>query len=174
MTPPDLRLVDDANAAELVAEALAARHRVLLVCSNGGHLAQLHRLSPWWHRHEREWVTFAGADTDALLPDERVTVAHSPTTRNPRNLVLNLGLALRVLRRRRPDVVVSNGAGVAVPFFLAARLLGIPTVYLEVYDRVTTTTMSGRLCKPLSTLFLVQWPEQRSLYPGSAVVGAVL
>ena len=75
--------------------------------------------------------------------------AHYPTTRNIPNTLRNLRLAMRELRRRRPDVIVSDGAGVAFPFFVVGRLLGIPTVYLEVYDRIDSPTLTGRLCRPL-------------------------
>jgi hypothetical protein len=47
----------------------------------------------------------------------------------------------------------------------------IPTVYLEVYDRVDSRTMTGRLVRPLTTRFCVQWPQQQSLYPGSVLTG---
>ena len=148
--------------------------RVLLVCSSGGHLAQLHRLDGWWRGQDRAWVTFQSADAERLLADEAVYWAYSPTTRNVINLVRNLWLAFRLLRRLRPEVVVSNGAGVAVPFFVLARLLGVRTVFVEVYDRIDSTTMTGRLCRPLSDLFLVQWPEQQALYPRSRVLGRLL
>ena len=149
-------------------------HRVLLVCSSGGHLAQLHRLDGWWRGQERAWVTFPGADAERLLADEAVYWAYHPTTRNVGNAVRNAWLAWRLLRRLRPEVVVSNGAGVAVPFFLLAKLLGVRTVFVEVYDRIDSTTMTGRLCAPLSDLFLVQWPEQQELYPRSRVLGRLL
>jgi len=87
--------------------------------------------------------------------------------------VRNLGLAVRVLWRERPDVIVSTGAGVAVPFFWVGRLLGCRTVYLEVYDRIDSATMTGRLCHPVTDLFLVQWPEQERLYPGTVTAGPV-
>lgn len=147
---------------------------LLMVCSDGGHLAQLHHLKPWWSDHERTWVTFRKPHATSLLADEEVVWAHHPTTRNARNALRNAWLAWRLLRRRRPDVVVSSGAGVAVPFFAVARLLGIPTVYVEVYDRVDSRTLTGRLCRPLSSLFVVQWPEQQELYPGSVVLGPLL
>lgn len=150
------------------------RVRLLLVCSSGGHLAQLHRLQPWWSLYERTWVTFKTPDAEALLPGERVTWAYHPTTRNVPNAVRNFGLALRLLRRRRPDLVVSDGAGVAFPFFVAAKLLGIRTMYLEVYDRIDSPTLTGRLCAPLTDLFLLQWEEQKRFYPRGHVVGAVL
>jgi beta-1,4-N-acetylglucosaminyltransferase len=148
--------------------------RILLVCSSGGHLIQLHNLKPWWEQHDRMWVTFEKLDSKSLLAGERIAWAHHPTTRNLRNLVRNLLLARRLLIDYRPDVVVSNGAGVAFPFFLIARLLGLKTVYVEVYDRVDSATMTGRLCYPLSHLFLLQWEEQRRLYPKGVVIGSLL
>lgn len=148
--------------------------RVLFVASSGGHLAQLVAMRRWWGARERRWVTFDTADATSTLVGEHVTWAHHPTTRNVPNLLRNLVLGVRVLRSWRPDVVVSNGAAVAFPFFLLAWLLRIPTVYIEVYDRVDSSTMTGRLVRPLTTLFLVQWPEQLDLYPGSRLVGPML
>jgi UDP-N-acetylglucosamine:LPS N-acetylglucosamine transferase len=147
--------------------------RVLLVCSSGGHLIQLHQLKPWWTKHERRWVTFDLPDSRSLLQDERVTWAYYPTTRNIRNAVRNFLLAVRMLPRWRPDVVVSDGAAVAFPFFVVARVLRIPTVYLEVYDRIDSPTLTGRLCRPFSSLFLVQWEEQCRFYPGARVIGGL-
>lgn len=149
-------------------------YRVLLVASTGGHLAQLMELRPWWADLQRTWVTFDKADARSVLQGEDVVHAYHPTTRNLANAVRNLRLAERLLSVITPQLVVSTGAGVAVPFFLAARRRGIPTLYLEVYDRIDSPTLSGRLCRPLSTAFCVQWEEQRSLYPGAELVGNVL
>jgi hypothetical protein len=147
---------------------------LLLVCSSGGHLAQLAALSPWTSRHRRHWVCFDTPDAVSLLRGERVTWAHHPTTRNVVNLLRNLVLAWRLLTRERPDVVLSTGAGTALPFFVVARLRGIPTVYLEVYDRIDSATLTGRLCRPFTDRMLVQWDEQARLYRGAEVVGVVL
>jgi UDP-N-acetylglucosamine:LPS N-acetylglucosamine transferase len=151
----------------------ADRH-VLLVASTGGHLAQLLELRPWWSQYRRTWVTFDKADARSSLVDEDVVFAHHPTTRNIRNAMRNLVLAHQVLKSRQPDLVVSTGAGVALPMFVAARRRGIPTMYLEVFDRVESRTLTGRLCRPLSSEFCVQWQEQEKLYPGAQIVGAVL
>ena len=148
--------------------------RVLFVCSSGGHLLLLSQLRPWWADHDRRWVTFRKLDAESLLSGERVAWAHHPTQRNVPNALRNLRLAWRLLRRDRPDVLVSSGAGVAFPFFVIARLLRIPTVYIEAYERVDGPSLSGRLCYPLSSLFLLQWPEQRRFYPRGHVIGALL
>jgi UDP-N-acetylglucosamine:LPS N-acetylglucosamine transferase len=148
--------------------------KVMLVCSSGGHLLQLHRLKPWWEKLERVWVTFDKPDSRSLLTGEDVRWAYHPTTRSVVNLVRNLGLAWRLLRRNRPDVVVSTGAGVAFPFFLLARMFGIKSVYVEVYDRIDVPTLTGRLCYPLASRFLLQWEAQKRFYPRGEVIGRLL
>ena len=92
----------------------------------------------WWEAHDRLWVCPDTPDVLDRLAGERVVRSYSPTTRNLPNLLRNSALALRLLLRERPSLLVSAGAGVAVPFFVAAWLLRIPTVFIEVYDRVDT------------------------------------
>lgn len=120
------------------------------------------------------WVTFDTEDATSQLADERVIAAYHPTTRNLPNLIRNAFLACRVVARERPDVILSTGAAVALPFFVVGRILRIPTVYIEVYDRISTTTLSGRLCRPFASRMLVQWEEQRMLYRDATVVGTLL
>jgi UDP-N-acetylglucosamine:LPS N-acetylglucosamine transferase len=132
------------------------------------------RLRPWWETCDRTWVTFDKPDARSLLAGEDIVWAHHPTTRNIPNLLRNFVLAIRHVRRVRPDLVVSTGAAVAVPFFVVARLLRLPVVYVEVFDRIDSPTLSGRLCRPISTRFCVQWPEQQEHYPGSIVIGPLL
>ncbi len=109
----------------------------------------------------------------AKLEGESVTWAHHPTTRNAKNLLRNTKLAWNLMRRFRPDVVVTTGAAVAVPFFWMHKLFGARTIYLEVFDRIDSRTLTGRLCRPATDLFLVQWPEQQPLFRHSVVLGSV-
>lgn len=148
--------------------------RVLLVCSSGGHLTQLHNLAPWWTQRHRRWVTFGTPDAVSLLKGEAVTWAFHPTTRNAPNAARNLRLAWTVVREYAPDLVVSSGAGVAVPFFVVARALGVRTAYVEVYDRIDLPTLTGRLCYPITDVFALQWDSQRRFYPRGHVVGRLL
>jgi UDP-N-acetylglucosamine:LPS N-acetylglucosamine transferase len=131
----------------------------MLVCSPGGHLLQLLALEPAWEGMEATWVTLPAADTDYLLRDERVFHGRGPTNRSLRALVANLGFAWRTVRRERPDVILSTGAALAVPFFLAGKLFGARLVFVESITRTTSISLSGRLVRPLSDAFFVQWPD---------------
>lgn len=173
----DTRLQGGRADASTVGDPGGPPRRVLFVASSGGHLSQLLALEAWWDSRQRSWVTFDTEDAVSRLRTERnesVVWAHHPTTRNIPNLIRNLFLAIRVLVRERPDVIVSTGAGVAFPFFVLAKLTRIPTVYLEVYDRIDAPTLTGRLCRPLASRFCVQWEEQRALYKDAHVVGPIL
>jgi beta-1,4-N-acetylglucosaminyltransferase len=148
--------------------------RVLLVCSPGGHLQQMLALEPAWRGNERAWVTLPGADVGSLLSGEEVTLAHSPTNRSIKNLVRNTALAWRVLRRQRPEAVLSTGAGLAVPFFLIGRLLGVRLVYVESVTRTESLSLSGRLVYPLASRFFVQWPRVAERFRRAEYAGDVL
>jgi beta-1,4-N-acetylglucosaminyltransferase len=146
-------------------------YRVGLVCSTGGHLAQLHWLQRWWAQHDRFWVSFDKPDAVHLLADERVYYAQPPPVRDPINLAKNTRLAIRILRRERPDVVVSNGAGIAFPFCVVAKAMGIPVVFIEVYDRIDSPTVTGLLLSPIVDAVVLQWEEQRNFYPHGVYLG---
>lgn len=148
--------------------------KTLLVCSPGGHLQQMLALEPAWRGMERSWVTLAGADSEYLLADERVTIAHGPTNRSLGRLLLNIGLAWRVLRRERPDAILSTGAGLAVPFFLLGKLLGARLVYVESVTRIETISLSGRLVYRLADSFFVQWPQAAERLSRAEYAGGVL
>jgi hypothetical protein len=145
--------------------------RILLVASPGGHLLQMLALEPAWGGLRRTWVTLRRPDATDLLADERVVYAHGPTVRNIPNLIRNLGLAWRTIRRQRPDVILSTGAALAVPFFVVGRLFGVRLVYVESLTRVNELALSGRLVYPLTNTFFVQWPmakpPRRAIYAGS-------
>lgn len=132
---------------------------MLLVCSPGGHLQQMLALEPAWRGLRRAWVTLPAADSDHLLAGEQVVLGHGPTNRSVVNLVRNLAVAWRTIRRVRPDAILSTGAGLAVPFFLVGKLLRTRLVYVESVTRIETLSLSGRLVYPLADRFFVQWPQ---------------
>jgi beta-1,4-N-acetylglucosaminyltransferase len=148
--------------------------KLALVGSSGGHLLQLLVLERWWSRYERFWVTFEKADAVSALKRERTYWCYHPTNRNPYNLLRNTILAWLILRKERPSVIMSTGAAVAVPFFYLGKLFGARTVYLEVYDRIDSPTLTGRLVYPVCDKFLVQWAEQKAHYPKAELVGELL
>lgn len=150
-----------------------SRADLLLVCSCGGHLLQLVALRESWQPHTRAWVTFDKSDARSLLEGERTYFAHGPTNRSIKNLLRNLVLAWRVVGGVRPKVLVTTGAGVAVPFAWIARLRGAKVVYVESLSRIEGPSLSYRLIAPVAERLYVQWPELAKALPGTRFVGNV-
>jgi beta-1,4-N-acetylglucosaminyltransferase len=138
---------------------------LLLVCSSGGHLMQLHELRAAWEPFPRSWVTFDKSDARSLLRDERVIHAYGPTNRNVPNLLRNVRLAWKVIRRERPAAMLTTGAGVAVPFAWIARLHGVPVVYVESFTRIEGLSLSARMIAPVASRMYGQWPELAQIAP---------
>lgn len=136
--------------------------RVLLVCSPGGHLMQMLCLQPAWADLRRTWVTLEAPDSKRLLDEEQVVLARGPTNRSLRALVANLRLAWGVVREQRPDAILSTGAALALPFFLAGKLFGARLVYVESLTRTDALSLTGKLVYPLADAFFVQWPGAAS------------
>jgi UDP-N-acetylglucosamine:LPS N-acetylglucosamine transferase len=150
-----------------------SRVDVLLVCSTGGHLLQLVALREAWASSSRAWVTFDKSDARSLLRGERVYPAYGPTNRNVPNLLRNLRLAARLVRELRPKVLVTTGAGVAVPFAWIARLHGAKVVYVESFTRIDGPSLSCRLIAPVASRIYAQWPELAASYPRARYLGNV-
>ena len=146
---------------------------VCLVGSSGGHLTHLYMLKEFWEKQDRFWVTFDKADAQGLLIGERLIPCYFPTNRNLKNLIRNTVLAWKVLRKEKPDLIVSSGAAVAVPFFYLGKLFGAKTIYMEVFDRIDKSTLTGKLVYPVTDKFIVQWEEMKKVYPKAENLGSV-
>jgi hypothetical protein len=147
---------------------------LLLVCSAGGHLLQLWLLEEVWRSRRRVWVTHERDDALSLLDGEDVLFAYGPTTRSISNLLRNLILAWRVVRRLRPRVLLTTGAGVAVPFAWIARLHRANVVYVESLTRIEQPSLSCRMIAPIASRIYVQWPELTRSLNRARYVGSVL
>lgn len=147
--------------------------KICLVGSSGGHLAHLYMLKPFWEERERFWVTFDKEDARSLLKGERMYSCHYPTNRSLKALLINTRIAWRTLRKERPDLIISSGAAVAVPFFYLGKLLGARLIYIEVFDRIDKPTMSGKMVYPIVDKFIVQWEEMKNVYPKAVNLGSI-
>ena len=147
--------------------------KVCLVCSSGGHLTHLYMLKPFWGTKDRFWVTFSKEDAQSLLKDEKIYPCYYPTNRSLKALIKNSVIAWNVLLKERPDLIISSGAAVAVPFFYLGKCFGAKTIYVEVFDRINKPTITGKLVYPISDKFIVEWEEMKKVYPKAINLGSI-
>ncbi len=147
--------------------------KLLLVCNPGGHFSTMMGLKSFWSAYQREWVTYPKFDTQHLRSNERVYWVEMQEARMLWKACVNFFKALFILRKSQPDLLVSTGASLAVPFVLASKLFGIKTVFIESISRSGDLSLSGKLVYYLVDEFYVQWPECVERYPRAQYKGIV-
>lgn len=141
--------------------------RIVGICSGGGHLTELkmvlRHLPPCVAVLTEEEAAARNSDGDLkLLP---LCDPH----RSFWKFCRNTWQALRYLVHLRPSIVVSTGAGMALPFFLLARVCGTTCIFIETGARLSTPSATGRLLYHFSHLFIVQKSELLRFYRKASV-----
>lgn len=149
--------------------------QICLVTSTGGHLEQMLRLKDFYSAHNHFFVLPEDEKSGGIVPEEEViripNVNEGKGVRNPILLLRAILHSLILLRRTKPDLILSTGSGIAFPVFVAGAILRTPRVYIESFARVSRPSRSGRACYPLSSLFLIQHPALARHYSRGVYCG---
>ena len=147
--------------------------KICLAASVGGHLTQIMRLETVYRKRPHFFITFYTGALQKLSDKEKVFFVRD-TKRNPINFLINFFQSLKIFLQERPDVVISTGAGVAIPICLLAKLAKRKVIFIEEFCRVYSPSISGRICYYISDLFIVQWEFLKRYYPRAKFVGTLL
>lgn len=129
----------------------------MLVCSPGGHLAQLERLLDAFDGHELSLVTYHSPRDPQPISGVSNTYLVPYIGTSPMRLVRAMPTFLRALYRQRPQVLVSTGSEIAIVLFFLAKLVGTKTLYIESLSRVRSRSGTGRIVYHVADRFFVQW-----------------
>lgn len=144
--------------------------KVCIVSSCGGHLTEVRALRAAFERYAHFYVLNDRVLLPADMEGKTYFIRHSE---RDALFVVNLVEAWRILRAERPHVILSTGAGPAVPFALVGRLLGIPAVFVETFTRISRPSLTARIMYRLAARFVYQWPDLARYFP-RGVYGGML
>lgn len=132
------------------------------------------QLEPFYGGKEHFFLTFRRPNSESLAKSgkERVYFITDPA-RNPLNLAISVFQSIAVFLKERPDVVLTTGAGVAVPISYIVKIFGGKIIYIESFCRIDSASLCGKLMHPISDLFLVQWEEGKKFFPKAVFKGGV-
>lgn len=94
-------------------------------------------------------------------------------------IVKSLLQCLLHIHRIKPDIIITNGPGIAVPLCYAALLFkftprkSVKVAYIESCCRVENLSYSGRLVYHIADRFIVLWPQLAAKYPGAIYLGHI-
>lgn len=155
------------------------KRKILLVSSDGGHLAQLLELKELFERYDYLLVTEEAPATIPLAKHYNIKFVHArPEGKNRKigfylSLIRNSFTSLRLLLAHRPKVILTTGSHTAIPFCLIGKILGIKVVWILSYARINSKAASANLIYPVADKFLVQWPGMLNHYKNSVYLGSI-
>jgi UDP-N-acetylglucosamine:LPS N-acetylglucosamine transferase len=89
--------------------------------------------------------------------------------------IVNFYEAWRILRSERPDVILSTGAGPAVPFAVIGRwLFSARVIFVETITRVQRPSLTGRFMYWFADDFYYQWESLARFFPKGRCLGTLV
>ncbi|PYS39495.1 MAG: hypothetical protein DMG14_13745 [Acidobacteria bacterium] len=145
--------------------------KICIVASCGGHLTEALALSETYDAFEHFFVVNDKIALPKQMEGKTHFIAHSE---RDLRLVVNLVEAVRILRNECPSLILTTGAGPAVPFALFAKLFRIPVIYVEISAQVTSPSLTGRIMYYLADHFFFQWKPLQRFFPRGTYGGSLL
>jgi beta-1,4-N-acetylglucosaminyltransferase len=150
--------------------ALHSTPKICVVSSCGGHLTEVRALRPVYERHDHFYVLNERVQLPEDMEGKTHFIRHSE---RDWLFLVNLWEAWRILRKERPRLILSTGAGLAVPFALVGKLFRIPVIFVEISAQVIEPSLTGRIMYYLANRFFYQWKGLERHFP-KATYGGLL
>ncbi len=147
------------------------KHKICIVSSCGGHLTEVRTLRSIYARYEHFYVLNQRVILPADMANSTYFIRHSE---RDFRFFLNLWEAWKILRREKPRLILSTGAGPSVPFAIVGKLLGVPSIFIETFARVSGPSLSGRIMYRLAHRFFYQWQSLNRFYPKGTYCGPLV
>ncbi|MFK4751345.1 UDP-N-acetylglucosamine--LPS N-acetylglucosamine transferase [Oceanobacter antarcticus] len=133
--------------------------KILAVSSSGGHWIQLQRLRfDLLDKHQTSYMGTAIGMQD-LVEGKPFFVVQDCNINEPLNTLRCFFQVLSVVRKVRPDFIVSTGAAPGLLTLLAGKLTGAKTIWIDSLANTKKLSVSGKLAGYFVDLWLTQWPE---------------
>ena len=149
--------------------------KIAFIASSGGHLEEIERLKAIEKKYDSFLVTEKGPFSDTDFCEKKYYVSQMnrrQITFLPKFIFLFIQ-AFIMLKREKPDFIITTGALIAYPFCILAKIMEIKVIYVESFARVKKPSLTGRLLYNFSDLFIVQWENMLKLYPKSVLGGGI-
>lgn len=148
--------------------------KVCLAASAGGHLVQLLKLAPSWQQQETIFISTIDAVKKQLGSMGRTYIIGDCNREHPIRTARVLWNSLQIIRRERPDVVISTGAA---PGFLACfwgKLFGAKVIWIDSIANTKRLSLSGRMIRPMCNICLTQWEHLTDINKHVEFSGSVI
>ncbi|MGN1372349.1 MAG: PssD/Cps14F family polysaccharide biosynthesis glycosyltransferase [Candidatus Coprovivens sp.] len=151
--------------------------RVMFISSAGGHLTELLKISSLFSKYDYVLVTEKNKISSNLKGKYNIEFLMYGSRYYPLRYVfvsfINFFKSIYLFFKYFPDLVYTTGAHTSVLMCYIAKLFKKKIIFVEVFDRIYSPTLSGRMIYPIADVFLIQHKELSSKYPKAKYIGGV-
>ncbi len=149
--------------------------KICFVSSSGGHWEELLCLKKIASENDSFFVTEKGSQADEFNEYKVYTVSQVNRCEKDfiKKFIILFSKARKIIKKEKPDVIITTGALIAFPFCLTGKLKRKKVVYIESFARVNNKSLTGRIVYPFADLFIVQWESMLEHYPKAKYTGGI-
>jgi len=145
--------------------------KICIVSSCGGHLTEVRALRSAYEAYDPVYVLNDAVTLPEDMQERTYFIRHSE---RDWLFAFNLWEAWKILRKEKPRLILSTGAGPAVPFALVGKVLGVPNIFIETFTRVNRPSLTGRIMYRLADRFYYQWRALEQFFPKGVYGGPLV
>lgn len=146
---------------------------ICVIASAGGHLTEAIKATSLIKDYPKFYVTFYLPHIPECMAGEECYFVVDPHI-SPWKYLVNFLQSFKIYLKKRPKIIITTGAGIAIPMCIIGKLFGSKIVFIESGARVTHPSRSGKILYYIADLFIVQWKSLLKFYPNAVYGGPLL
>jgi len=143
--------------------------KVIAIASVGGHWVQLLRLLPAFEGMEVVFVSTVKSLSTTVSGNKFYYIPDASRW-NKLKLLETFFMALKIVQKEKPDVIITTGAAPGLLTLIAGKILGSKTIWIDSVANAEKLSLSGRIALRIADKTYTQWPDlagHRIIYAGN-------
>jgi len=145
--------------------------KVLAIASVGGHWVQLLRLKPAFDQNELIFISTKETFSE-MVPGHKYYAISDSNRNNKLGLLKSLLQIGKIVKKEKPDFVVTTGAAPGLLGIIAGKIFGAKTIWIDSIANANKLSLSGKIASRLANRVYTQWPqltEDKIKYSGNVL-----
>lgn len=151
--------------------------KVMFICSAGGHLTEILKMASLFKKYNYVLVTEKNKISISLKNKYNIEFLKYGSRYYPFKYlfvsIANFFKSIYLFFKYMPDLVYTTGAHTCIVMCFLAKIFKKKILFVEVFDRTKTPTLSGKIVYKIADVFIVQHKSLLNKYPKAKYLGGI-
>lgn len=145
---------------------------ILIISSCGGHLFEIKEFKKIYEKFNHRYILNDKIKLESDMQNITTFVTHSE---RDCKILINFYEAFIFLKKYKPQILLSTGAGIIVPFSIIGKLFfNTKTIYIETVASINQPSLTGKIMKYLADDIFYQWKSLNKFFPNGRYIGSII